>query len=262
MPLGLGLGLGLQFGGLALDPSAAALIAAMTTPPSAGRAALINAAIVGLKSDGVWPLLDVLYLPAAADSQAGNLNWTAPASFALTGVGGGATHVADRGYTGDGLATAMSTNYTPSTDAVQFTQNNASMWVWSVTDVAENAADCGAAVTHNSFIRARSPGNAISANLNSATTVTAAIGTAVGLTGISRLDASNVSLWKNGVQQGSAIAAVSSGLPTAALRICGRTTDLFSTKQIAMFAAGADLGGRESSFFSRIQAYLQGVGAA
>lgn len=239
------------------------LLAAMDVEPSAGRQSLINAYVVGLKDAGIWTKLDLLYVIAAHDEQAARLNWVAPASFAATNVGAGPAFVADRGITGNGSSTAWTTGWIPNTHGVQFTLNNASMWVWCATNVAENAADFGVAVSQSSFIRARSAGDAISAILNGSATATAVIASSVGLTGISRVDDSTQHIWKNGVEQGTGSGGFSDGLPTGAVRICGRGTDLYSTKQIAMAAAGAALSVDEAAdLYDLTLAYLQGVGAA
>jgi hypothetical protein len=239
-----------------------AYIAEMSEAPDATRSHLINTYVLTLKDAGIWPLMDIIYLVAAHDDNASRINLKTPGSFAMANVSTGPTFEADAGQTGNGSSTALSTQWTPSTQAVRFTQNDASMWVWCTTDVAENAADCGAAVTHNSFIRARSAGDAISVSINSGTTTTVSIGTSIGLTGVSRNGASIQDVWKNGVQVGAG-AGASTGLPAGAVRICGRATDLFSSKQIAFFAAGASLNATQAlDFYNATLAYLEGVGAA
>jgi hypothetical protein len=247
----------------AIAAETSTLVAAMDVLPSIRRKGLNNTYIVGLKAAGIWSKLDLLYVLAAHDEQAARLNWVDPASFEATNVGAGPTFVADRGITGNGSSTAWSTGYTPATHTDQFTQDSASMWVWCLTNVAENAADFGAAVTHNSFVRTRSAGDAISYTVNGATTSTVASATSIGMTGISRADGTNQQAWKNGAASGAAAAGASTGLPAAAFRIGGRGNDLWSTKQIAMAAAGAALSaGEAEDFYELTLAYLQGVGAA
>jgi hypothetical protein len=247
----------------AFAPEVVTLLNAMTVKPDDTRQALINTYVRDLKSAGVWDKLDLLYMIAAHDSQAARLNWITPASFAATNVGAGPTFVADRGITGNGSSTAWTTGWTAGTHGVNFVQDDASMWVWCRTNVAENMSDFGAAITHNSFIRSRSAGNAISYTLNGATTSTPAIATSVGMTGISRADGTNQQAWKNGAASGAAAAGASTGLPGAAFRIGGRANDHWSTKQIAMCATGAALSVDEvADFYAATLAYMQGVGAA
>ena len=63
------------------DAATEAIAAAFTTPPTTARKNLIDAAVVALKSAGVWTKLDALYLFAAADSQAAIINWKAPGTY-------------------------------------------------------------------------------------------------------------------------------------------------------------------------------------
>lgn len=242
------------------DADAAAFVAAMTAEPNGIRKRLIDTYVLALKAAGVWDKLDILYLLAAHTSQAARLNLKDPEAFTLIDVVA-PTFTIDRGFQGNGSTQALSTQFTPSTDGVNFTQDDASLWVWCLTTADEGGADCGAAVTQNSFIRARSAGTTIQVSLNNAVTTSNAIGTAVGLTGVSRNDANNQRIWKNGVELSSA-AGTSAGLPTNAFRICGRYNDSFSTKLIANFAAGAYLDTDEGlAYYNATLAYLQGVGA-
>jgi hypothetical protein len=87
---------------------AKALFARMTTPPSNARKAQITRLIRTLKQAGIWTKLDVLYVYAAADSQAALLNWKG-ATFDATNHG--AAFTADRGFTGDGVDDYISTGF-------------------------------------------------------------------------------------------------------------------------------------------------------
>jgi hypothetical protein len=260
--IGLGLDIGRRRSG-ALDADAVALFAAMTTPANGDRQRLISRTFSDLKEANVFSKMDAMYALAAHAAQPRRLNWIDPATFALTDIGTGTTFEVDRGDTGNGSSTALNTNLSLATQAVQFTQDSASLWVWCLTNVAENAADIGAAVTHNAFIRARSAGDAISGTINNAATSTAAVATSVGFSGITRPDSATQRIFKNGVQLGSDLAVASTGLPTNTVRICGRATDLFSTKQIAFAAIGGHLTATEAAdFYAIILAYLQALGAA
>lgn len=75
-----------------------ALIAQMTVAPDATREGLINDLIAGLKADGVWSKLDVFYMPAAHDEQAGLLNWVTPGTYTASLAAGSIT--IDSGFFG------------------------------------------------------------------------------------------------------------------------------------------------------------------
>lgn len=104
------------------------LFAAMTVQPNGARKTLINKTIRRLKASGAWALMDVFYMMAAHDEQAGRLNWKAPGSFTLANIGGGSAFTVDRGFKGNGTSTAQDTTYNPATaPGAQFLQNSAHM---------------------------------------------------------------------------------------------------------------------------------------
>lgn len=79
-------------------PQALSLFSRMTTPPTTPRKVAINDLIVALIADGIWTLLDALYVFAAADSQAALLNWVAGNA---AGTIGGPGFTADQGFDGN-----------------------------------------------------------------------------------------------------------------------------------------------------------------
>ena len=91
-----------------LDTDARAVIAAMTITPNATRQTAINTLVLALKASSVWTPLGVLYIFAAADTQASLLNWKAPSSTpALATLGPAFT--TDRGWVSDGVAAFIDT---------------------------------------------------------------------------------------------------------------------------------------------------------
>lgn len=95
------------------DPDAQAYFAAMTVQPSAARKDLINALIVGLKADGIWPRIQWLSLLASHSEQAGRLNIKTPAQIAS--AVNSPVFTVDRGFAGDGATTYLDTNVSNTT---------------------------------------------------------------------------------------------------------------------------------------------------
>lgn len=114
-------------GGGSFLPQATALFARMSTPPTYRRKIVINRAIVALIRADVWTKLDVLYLFAAADSQAARLNWKSTSYTCANGTG--VTFTADRGYTGDGASNYLEPGFTPGNG--QFTAGNHTFGRWT-----------------------------------------------------------------------------------------------------------------------------------
>ena len=98
------------------------------TAPSAAQQTLQNTLVEDLKTAGVWSKLDVFYVFATdGDSNYATLNWKAPSNFQLTKTNS-PTFTANEGFAQSGTA-YLDTNFELSTDAVQYTQDDAGVFV-------------------------------------------------------------------------------------------------------------------------------------
>jgi hypothetical protein len=246
-------------------PEANLLFAAMTTPPNNARKTLINNVIVSLKASGVWALLDVMYMFAAADAQAARLNWKDPASFVATTVNS-PSFAPDRGFTGDGSSSYINSNYTPSANAINMTQNSAHYGGWSLTAIG--AANGVQRILGNtsgtggrSIIAPWSAGNIANVIVNDLTgSTTQSNATSQGDFLAIRSAATARQVYRNGTSLGSDVQA-STGLPPSLL-VFGRDNSNYGTLQIAAGSAGASMtAGQAASFYSARQTYLQAIGA-
>lgn len=243
-----------------LDDSARTLIAAMTTQPSRDRAQLINRTIKSLKSANIWPFIDDIIFLAAATSQAAALNWKTPGTF-TAGLVSTPTFTADRGYQGNGSSARVRTNYNPSTQAVNFAQNDASAWVWTL-DAADTSALAVLGNTSGAAIRIipRNGSDLFSVVLNNGTAATTPSTDGSGLFGVSRAVAGTAKAWKNGVQAGADISSATTGLASQEQAVCGASTTGFSTNSVAFAMWANAMTGKEAALFEIVKAYLQGVG--
>lgn len=248
--------------GVSYDSDAQAIFAAFTTPPDAARKALINAYVAGLKADGVWAVLDVLYVMAAADSQAATINWRAPASFALVGVNSPG-FTTDRGYTGNGTSSRLRTQYTPSVNGVNYTQDSSSCWLFSLSNTQSNNNDIGSATAPRVNLNVRNATDQSSGDINNAAGVTMNVSNTngIGFFGIQRRAAADRRLWANGTQLGATSTTASTAVASQEQWVCGTNSATFSARQQAVAAWGASLAGLESAFYNRTLTYLQAVGA-
>lgn len=242
------------------DPDAKAIIAAMVPTPPVGRQDLINSTVVALKAAGIWDQLDLLYFMAAHSQQAGYLNWKNPSAFPLT-VTGAVSFTVDQGCQGDGATGFLSTGWVAATNAVTFTQNDASLWMWSNTAAASNLADAGAGGIPGAYIIARTVTNVWGGRMNDGTIAAVANTSGVGFWGQQRRDATDRRLFKNGTQNGT-LSQASTGVPSGgnATGVCGVPATNFSIRQQSMFATGASLAGKEAQLYSITRAYMSGVG--
>jgi hypothetical protein len=107
-------------------------------PTTPAYEASYDTMICGLVTDGVWALLDALWVPAAVNAAVGNLNLMS-SSFTLTNHG--ATFAANSGYTGVDQSTTVwvDTGYTPSTSKINYAQNSAHAMGWSFTNATSTS---------------------------------------------------------------------------------------------------------------------------
>lgn len=222
-------------------PQTLALFARMATPPTAARAKAINNLVSALVVNGIWDRLDAFYVLAAADSQAARLNWIAD-QYNLTEVNS-PTFAADQGYTGNGTTSYLETGFNPTTAASpKFVQNDASMFIWSRTDLANGAlisADIGNAnsrIIRSNLASGQAGGRANMASTNNAI----AVGAYPGLAAWSRTASAVYEGYANGVDAGGGTTA-SAALSNANFHILEATSTASGVNQIAVAGWGASL---------------------
>ncbi len=118
------------------DPATLAWVAAVIAnggTVSAPREQLVDDLIVGLKDDGVWNSLDRLWLFAAENEFAAEVDLVAN-TVSTPNVS--PTFTPDQGYTCNGSTSYVDLNYGPSNGAVNFIQDSASLSVWCNTNRA------------------------------------------------------------------------------------------------------------------------------
>jgi hypothetical protein len=245
------------------DAASLAIFAAFTTPPGADDRSKINQLVTTLKAASVWSDLDILYVLASADSQAARINWKSPGVKTLNAVNS-PTFAAYRGYTGNGTTSRLDTGWIPSTEAVKYLQNDASLWVWSRSTAQGASFALGNAnIDPVANIQPRNTGDFFATRINngSGSNILVASVNASGMFGGQRRSSTDVRGWKNGAQIVSGSIA-STGRPTDSQWILASNFSLFDNRQIAFAAWGASLAGKELVFYNAMNAYMQAVGAA
>lgn len=255
-------------GGAGFSAEALDLFARFSTPPTDARKALINTLIVALKDGGVWSKLDAFYVMAAETEQAGQRNWIKDAHN-LSPVNS-PTFTTDRGYDFNGTTQYLSTQYNPSTQAVQYALNSASLFIWCTDNVQSDGTSIGAFASHISIITPRRAGSdTYIAAINAISTTGGTVGTSTDSRGLTHADRSGASLttvYKNGASATTTTVA-SSGLPTQPIFLGARDTDgspnLYDTRAQAAAGIGASLGDTAAAaLYTALNTYLVAVGAA
>ena len=242
--LGIGIGVGKNGNG-EFDSDAQAIINNMSVTPNSARQIIINDMVVQLKNDGNWDKLDTLWVMAAHTDQAGGLNWKIPTGTPLTEINT-PTFIIDEGFLSDGSMSYLETNFDPSIDGVNYTQNDCSMGLYCRTNLDENSSDMGMLVTgpkYRNYIQLRNGGityvlmnqGGFEGEVNSST-----LGTISG----ERTGANAVETFRNGISLGTHT-QVSSALRTGEHFILARFNDggvvNFSNRQLSIAFHGSTL---------------------
>ncbi len=232
--------------------------------PGATRKNLYAAMIDGLVSDGVWSLLDALYI-LAADVSGNALTNLKSSSFSLT-VNGTMTFTANTGYQSNGVATSnLDTGFTPSTAGGVYTQNSASFGGYSLTNSTTGLSatplgslDSGG--THRAlFLPQNGSSNALVA-VNTGGTGAAANTQHQGMWVATRTASNLQNLYKNGSALIADTVNTSTGLPNRSILIFARnntTADFPYPDQMSAAFIGGGLNVAQSLQLSnRINTYM------
>jgi len=111
----------------------------LSPQPSVTYKSAVNNFIKQLKEDNNWAYLDRLWIFATEYQQNARISLKYPSSTAITEVNS-ITWTAGQGYTGNGTNMYLNTNYNQSTNAVNYSRDNASVGVYNRTNI--NRTDC------------------------------------------------------------------------------------------------------------------------
>lgn len=234
----------------------------VTVKPDGQRLGIIDGIIKALKGTGIWFKFDALWFLAAHDSQAACLNWKNPATYTLTPVNSPIFTI-DRGYQGNGTSSYLNTNFNFNTNGVNFTLNNASLGVYSRTNLAQNnRVDIGVADT---LLQGRTGSNVSAIRVNQSNADGASVSDSLGLMTPQRNTSNELVYYKNGVLV-TTISRVSSIVPNYNCYIGARNNlgvaDSFSTRQIAMaFIGGVLTSTQHAQLYTIVQRYMTYLGA-
>ena len=258
-----------RFPPISYDADARALFTRMDAagaPTTAARKVLINDLIVGMKADGDWAELDVLHVYAAHAAAAAPLNWIGNTSTATPAAA--PTFTADQGYDLNGSTQYINTNYTPSSDAVNYTQNSAVMGGYLRTYDTDTGLRCilgGNDATQAILLQRNATTGNISIRVNclDLTSLSSAVFTQQ-LYSIKRTVSTECKYWIGGTEQTTAETRASIGLPTISVKVgCNDNSGSrvnFLDGQVMLFYAGSG-SVSISNFLARINTFLTAIGA-
>lgn len=219
---------------------------------------------VGLKADGIYTKLDEFWILGNQHEQCGLLGGKLLKN--CTNVNA-AAFVADRGFTG-AATKYLNTNFVPSVDGVNFTQNDASFGIYCRTEGAEargSGINAGANI-NRTYVYPRYTGDIayFSINQPAAGEFSYATTTSLGLWVVRRTASNAVQAYRNGSQVATSTGA-SDGRAAYAIRILTIPTDdtpgLIDTRQHSFAFIGASLSATEqANLFTRIETLGDALG--
>lgn len=253
------------------DRDALAWKAAVNTAGAAvtdGQLRRIDRLNRALKASTVWHSLDRLWLFAAENSTQARRDLI---TRSVANPTNGPTFTANRGYAGDGLTSYVDTGYRPSTDAVRYAQNSASMFTYTNTNrAAGNIVVAGANGTGGVEVamQLRDTGNVPTANINNTFAsghVSGSAADTLGLQTVSRTASNLTTLYRRATSLGTT-ATASASLPDRSVWACGLnfggSLSAPETARIAAIGLGAGLtAALNAALNAALEVYFSAIGA-
>lgn len=234
------------------------------TLPSSGQQNIQNDFMIGLKSSGAFSRSDILYNYATdGDQNYSCINWKSPGNNTTTRTSS-PVFTTNQGFNNaPGGSSSLNTNYNAATQGVNYTQNDASqfMWIYSTGTTANiaDAAICGIAGNNGNNVFSF---NASSHRVNQGTATNSAAAidfTGTGLMSINRTSSTVLTGFKNLTRTDTTAnsAAVASS-NSVVLRRSGSGYNQISTK-VAMFGMGANMVNENTALYNAMNDYMSAI---
>jgi hypothetical protein len=212
-----------------------AVLAEMTTDPLDAVKTAQNTLVEALVDGGYWARMDLFYVFATEVNTASEalINWINPGTFNADNVSATSWTTLE-GYTGDGVADYISTNWIPNTDAINFTLDDATAGVYCRANIAaEDKSVIGntGSGAGSTMLRPLT-GTLTSARINSSGAIGKNNTYSYGLFAITRRADNDIELYRNGASLGTDIDA-SDGLSSTEMCVLRWSTE-YSTNQVAV----------------------------
>ena len=213
----------------------------------------LDAFITDLKDDGIWTLLDALWLPATnGDSDFGCYNLKDPTDNNLSKVNS-PTFTSLQGFTGNGSTSYLSTGFNLATDAVNFTQNAASAGGYFRTTASTPSTPYLIRAGSNIYWRYDTGGNRYQWKFNTTGAVNHSASQQTGFYHLNRTASNAERVYRNGT-------TFDTGTKASAA-ISGTLTFLqYADAQFSFGFVGGNLSTKVSELYTAIQDYMTALG--
>lgn len=266
--IGVGLGLGLRRASAvgAFDADYQAVLNYATTQgytlPSAGQQTLQNQLLVDLKNAGIWNKLDSFRVYATNGSSSYALiDWK---RLVLCTAVNSPTFTTNVGYKGDGTSSYIDSNFTPSTNGVNYTLNSASIFAYvsSVRTSGQIQAYQGLFFGTSWILLSASTASLGESYVNSMSGVNNG-SSGIGFQIVNRTNSTTQNVYYQGNLQGTNSSSASISLPTGSIwdfaANNNSTGTFFSDIGSAIVGYGANLTAEQSDFNNAVNAYMTSI---
>lgn len=218
-----------------------AVLDEMTTDPSTTNRGYQDAMVESLVDDGYWARMDYLSVYATEINSASEalINWITPGTNDGTNVSS-TSWTTQEGFTGDGTADYINTNFNLSTEGSNYTQNDASVGVYLRINEQHAGYAFGARAissTEAHFV-ARNASNNCTGEFNGGSFgPTNFDNTSAGLWIVTRRASNDTEWYRDGIANVNWVDADASvGVPNADMYVLNRSGSAgYSTNQVAIF---------------------------
>ena len=222
------------------------------TLPSAAVQAKQNTLLASLKASGVWAKLDVFYVFAVDNNASAfaTLNWKNPNANQSTLVSS-PTFVSNGGFQGNGTSSYIDTNFNPTTQGIQYTQNDASRYFFTHALSGSGRFDGVVSSNLNTMVRGLTNAQRINAGTN-VSLVALEFTTAVNTKSLHRTSATDITAYNEttGVSTTQLSAVISNSN-----QFILRAGSLFGGHTCAAYAMGASMIAEHSAFIADWNTY-------
>ncbi|WP_353076991.1 hypothetical protein [Flavobacterium sp.] len=224
------------------------------TLPSTAQRLKQNTLLSSLKTAGVWNKLDTFANFATDGStQFALIDWKRLTQYTAVLS---PTFTTNEGFMGNGTSSYIDTNFNPVTQGVNYTQNNASRYLFMFLASGTGALDGRSTVNINNSLRASSSNQRINQGTTALTGGSFDFTATKGMKSIHRTSSTNVELF-NATTQGSRTA--NSASMTSSNQFILRSGSGYGAHTISFYMNGASMVAENTAIVNAVNTYLNSL---
>lgn len=224
------------------------------TLPSDEEKLIQNQLMIDLKSSGAWAKADTIYVPATtSSSDFARIDWKNTTRLAT--LFNAPTFISSKGFQGGGTA-YIDTNFNPATDGVNYTQNNASRYVFMDAASSTGALDGRPEASINNMLRTSSTQHRINQGTSNLTGGSYSFNATRGMKSIHRTNSTNVELFNDTTQESR---TATSAEMTSSNQLILRSGGNYGAHTVSFYMCGASMLSENTAIVNAVNTYLNSL---